>query len=308
MIDSKFRLLGLVLCLSLFCGLGCQTTEKKSAKSATANSSTAASPSGSTARPDSEASPRATPKFGFILGPGGLKTFAELGVLRELESAKVPIDYIVGLEWGALVGATYSMKGKANDADWKMLKLKKDHLPSGGLFKSGQEAADIGVAQPFLKDVFEESTVESAQIPFSCPSTSLAGDRTIWSRHGSFKEAVEMCLVYPPIYKSTREFVAAPFEVRAAAKRLRDMGADVVVLINVLAQGTVWRSKNIESQLLWREIKTNIAEQTDGVDFVIGVHTREYDIVNFEARRSLMLFGAQAGTVAAKKLTEKYGL
>ena len=36
------------------------------------------------------------PKVGLVLGGGGAKGAAAIGVLREIERAKIPIDYIEG--------------------------------------------------------------------------------------------------------------------------------------------------------------------------------------------------------------------
>ena len=36
------------------------------------------------------------PKVGLVLGGGGAKGAAAIGILKELERAKIPIDYIAG--------------------------------------------------------------------------------------------------------------------------------------------------------------------------------------------------------------------
>jgi NTE family protein len=63
--------------------------------------------------------PRVLPKIGVILGPGGMKTFAHLGVLREMNRARIPVHAIVGLEWGAVMAGAFATQGQINDAEWK---------------------------------------------------------------------------------------------------------------------------------------------------------------------------------------------
>ena len=59
--------------------------------------------------------PKDLPKIGLVLGPGGAKTMAHIGVLRALIGQKVSVDFVLGLEWGALVGALCSLKiGRAH--------------------------------------------------------------------------------------------------------------------------------------------------------------------------------------------------
>ena len=43
-------------------------------------------------------------KVGLVLGGGGAKGAAEVGVLKVLEEADIPIDYIAGTSIGAIVG------------------------------------------------------------------------------------------------------------------------------------------------------------------------------------------------------------
>lgn len=57
------------------------------------------------------------PKVGLVLGGGGAKGAAEVGVLKYIEQAGVPIDYIVGTSIGSIVGGLYSCGLRADDLD-----------------------------------------------------------------------------------------------------------------------------------------------------------------------------------------------
>lgn len=48
-------------------------------------------------------------KVGLVLGGGGAKGVAHIGVLKVLEEAGIPIDYIAGTSMGAIVGGLYSV-------------------------------------------------------------------------------------------------------------------------------------------------------------------------------------------------------
>ena len=43
-----------------------------------------------------------------MLGGGGAKGAAHVGVIRVLEQMRIPVDCIVGTSMGALVGGTYA--------------------------------------------------------------------------------------------------------------------------------------------------------------------------------------------------------
>lgn len=49
---------------------------------------------------DSTLVSRKAPKLGVILGGGGVLTYAQIGVLRELDRQKIPVHSIAGIEWG----------------------------------------------------------------------------------------------------------------------------------------------------------------------------------------------------------------
>jgi NTE family protein len=59
----------------------------------------------------------AHPRVALVLGGGGARGGAHIGVLRELEKAGVPIDLIVGTSYGALVGGLYSAGYSTEDME-----------------------------------------------------------------------------------------------------------------------------------------------------------------------------------------------
>jgi NTE family protein len=63
------------------------------------------------AAPDAASESRATrprPRIGLVLGGGGAKGAAHVGVLGVLEELRIPIDCIVGTSMGALIGGTFA--------------------------------------------------------------------------------------------------------------------------------------------------------------------------------------------------------
>ena len=49
------------------------------------------------------------PKIGLVLSGGGAKGAAHIGVLKYLEEAGIPIDYIAGTSMGSIVGGMYAL-------------------------------------------------------------------------------------------------------------------------------------------------------------------------------------------------------
>ena len=52
---------------------------------------------------------RTRPKVGLVLSGGGAKGAAHIGVLKYLEEAGIPIDYIAGTSMESIVGGLYAL-------------------------------------------------------------------------------------------------------------------------------------------------------------------------------------------------------
>ena len=47
---------------------------------------------------------------------------------------QIPVDYVVGLEWGSLVAALYANEGSVHDLQWKIYKMNASVLPEKKFF------------------------------------------------------------------------------------------------------------------------------------------------------------------------------
>jgi NTE family protein len=59
----------------------------------------------------------ARPRIGLVLGGGGAKGAAHVGVLTMLEDMRIPVDCVVGTSMGALVGGTYAAGMTAEEVE-----------------------------------------------------------------------------------------------------------------------------------------------------------------------------------------------
>ena len=57
------------------------------------------------------------PRIGLVLGGGGAKGAAHVGVLDVLDELRIPVDCIVGTSMGALVGGTYASGLSADELE-----------------------------------------------------------------------------------------------------------------------------------------------------------------------------------------------
>lgn len=266
--------------------------------------------------PETQAAPaidaKAGVSVGIILGPGGLKTLAQIGVLRELERAQIPIRGVVGLEWGALIGGLFSSRGRANDVEWQLSKLKAADLPqSGRIFGSEIRPVAIDRIASFLDQVTAGRSAHEGRIGFSCPFLEVANDFVQWADQGTLKDAVMSCLSFPPIFEA-KQRVASPFAFRAAVKWLRNHGAQKVVVVNVLPSGEVTQSQNYAGgqalEFLWREVRNQMRLENEGVDWTIDISTRGYSFHEVENLRSLVALGSKVTAAQIPSMKKRLGL
>lgn len=253
------------------------------------------------------------PKIGLILGPGGMKAFAHIGVLREFSKARIPIHSLAGLEWGAVFGALYAQNGQVNDVEWKAFKLREQDLPGeGGFLSSRIKPQSIASLSEFLSTIFANATLEGAKVNFACPAYWSREDRFGWMTKGPAKVAMRACLPYPPFFTDTGGVYASPFSVEEAAAHLRSRGANLLVLVNVLASGDQLPSKLAHGEqavenLLWSEIRREMLRAKTGVHFVVNVNTAGQPVTDFAGRRALVEKGARAAGEVVHKLVSEYG-
>ncbi|MGE0526913.1 MAG: patatin-like phospholipase family protein [Bdellovibrionales bacterium] len=313
-IRSSLLTLAAVSALFVFSLTGCQTSPKRETpgKPGTDIEEVPAP------RPSKEAPspPRReeAKKVAVILGPGGAKAMAHAGVLKSFQQQRIPVSKIVGLEWGALIGALYATKGQAHDVEWKLYKMEQKNLPLSkrGLFSRNSLGEDsVRVMDGFLSESFQKEEIAGAKIEFACPSRSVWTGVVSWQTRGPFTEAVRRCLPYPPIFKIQGSFIGDASQAVGAVERLTNEGYSVIILVDVLGSaqpvGKDSLLENLNHVILWQEVKRAVLQATHLKVDTVNVNTSGFSGIQFQARKELIRLGERAGQSAAKDLISKYG-
>ena len=257
---------------------------------------------------------RTNHRIAVILGPGGAKAFAHVGVLRALQKQRVPIEKVVGLEWGALVGGLFAHHGQVHDVEWKLYKLEQQNLPRPkGLFGRAGTATGVKVMDGYLGDAFGRDEVAASKLKFSCPTRTLWAGVVSFQDRGSLRDVIKRCLGFPPVFNVEGSFLAGASQVAESIEMLKREGYDVIVLVNVLGSALPSRPdalpENTVHQILWQEVKRAVLMGARMPDIeLINVDTNAYPITQFESGKELTQLGETAGNTAALRLVQKYGL
>lgn len=253
------------------------------------------------------------PKIGLILGPGGLKAFAHIGVLREFARSRIPVHAVAGLEWGAMMAAFYAEKGQANDVDWKAFRLKESDLPTGGVLR-GYRSRSIADFDSYLSTALPGGSAERSKIPFGCPTVAKRDKLQMLSK-GSLKEMLIRCVPFPPLISAASadaDYLAGAFAIEESAQWLRSQGATLIVLVNVLGAGETLSSKLAEDQfgtsVLWTEIRRELLKiRAPTVQWVVSVNTSGQKLDDFSGRKAAVDAGSRAAVDLTQKLSKQYG-
>lgn len=66
------------------------------------------------------------PRIGLVLGGGGARGLAHIGVIKVLEENQIPISYLAGCSMGGLIGALYSVGYKSSEIEKLAMKFSNN--------------------------------------------------------------------------------------------------------------------------------------------------------------------------------------
>ena len=86
-------------------------------------------------------------KVGVVLSGGGAKGMAHIGVLKVIEKAGIPIDYVVGTSMGSIIGGLYSIGYSPEQLDSMVRRQDWTFLLSDKIPRSEQNLSERDASQ-----------------------------------------------------------------------------------------------------------------------------------------------------------------
>lgn len=131
--------------------------------------------------------------IGIALASGGAPALAHIGVLTELKSNQIPIDYIVGTSAGALYGSIFAFELEYESLLVKLRKEVKRPMLFTALMNLSINFSAIMKAnhlRKMIKPLFENYLLEEAKIPISTVASDLYTGKTVTISQGSVIDAI----------------------------------------------------------------------------------------------------------------------
>jgi NTE family protein len=213
------------------------------------------------------------PKVGLALGGGAARGLAHLGVLKVLEEANIPFHIITGTSFGALIGGLYASRP---DAAYWMRRVEQFLRNFGSRKNSlefvcrlEQSADDCqgfftdmanllrkgyfwGVTatkpafisekeyEEFLYPLIPDIAIEETMLPFGCVATDIRNAVRVLYTSGSLRRAISASCalpgIFPPVSDDDRLLVDGGWLECLPARSAREMGAQVVIGVDVSSE------------------------------------------------------------------------
>ncbi len=228
-------------------------------------------------------------KVGLVLGGGGAKGAAEVGVMKVLEEANIPIDYIAGTSIGGVVAGLYAIGYNAHFIDsmfrsqnWIFLlgdEVKR--VDKTFLYKKNKETYTFNVPFSLKKkgtipngyitgqnilNLYTNLTTGYHQvnnfmdlpIPYKCVATDIVYGNQVNISSGSLPVAMRSTMSIPgvfiPMSRDSMLLIDGGALDNFPVDVVRDMGAEIIIGIDLT---TGWKTKeelktlpNMVSQLI----------------------------------------------------------
>jgi len=132
-----------------------------------------------------------------VLGSGGARGLAHIGVIRELEEADFEIRAISGSSIGALIGGVYAAGELDEFEKWmrpvtkfNLIQLMDFNWGKGGLVKGDKVLEQ-------LTQLISDSNIEDLPIAYTAVATDIISEKEIWINSGSLFDAIRASISLP---------------------------------------------------------------------------------------------------------------
>jgi len=213
-------------------------------------------------------------KIGLVLGSGGARGYAHLGVLKVLYEADIHIDLIVGTSFGAIVGAGYAagrniyeLEKIALETGWMKLLKMIDVAPPKGIFAGNK-------LERFFSVLTRQKHFSELKVPLTVVTTDIETGEEVLINKGPVSKAILASSAFPgifaPVEIDNRWLVDGVLVNPLPIQTAFDMGADIVIAVDVSSS-----VDNANYLIALKRYSKNILQNICQIPYVNGVVSPE---------------------------------
>lgn len=178
---------------------------------------------------------------GLVLGGGGARGISQVGVIRALEEAGIPIDIIGGTSIGSFIGALY-----ARDADVVPMygRAKKFAGRMGSIWRFALDltypSASYTTGHEFNRGIFKtfgDSQIEDFWLEFYCNTTNISKSRSEIHNSGYVwryvRASMSLAGLLPPLCDEGNMLLDGGYIDNLTVAHMKSLGADVIFAVDV---------------------------------------------------------------------------
>ncbi|RDW67309.1 lysophospholipase [Aspergillus mulundensis] len=178
---------------------------------------------------------------GLVLGGGGARGIAHVGVIKALEEAGIPVDIVGGTSIGAFIGGLY-----ARDADVVPMygRAKKFAGRMGSMWRFALDLTYPSVSyttgHEFNRGIFKtfgDSQIEDFWLEFYCNTTNISRSRAEYHSSGYVwryvRASMSLAGLLPPICDEGSMLLDGGYIDNLTVAHMKTLGADVIFAIDV---------------------------------------------------------------------------
>lgn len=138
-------------------------------------------------------------RVALVLGSGGARGYAHIGVIEELERRGYDIACIAGCSMGAVVGGIYAAGKLDLYRDWIQ---SLDYLDVLRLVDVSFRLGAIRGEKVFgqIRNIVGEINIEDLRIPYTAVATDLTHQQEIWFQEGCLHQAMRASAAIPSLF------------------------------------------------------------------------------------------------------------
>ena len=248
------------------------------------------------------------PVVALVLGSGGARGYAHIGVIEVLEQYGIKPDLIVGTSAGSLVGSIYASGKSGTELREIALNLKPNDVRDVKIDKKGFfEGKKV---EEFINQQVADTQLQSLKTPMYVIATELKEGKRVIFNYGNTGQAVRASVAIPSMFIPTKigddEYVDGGLVSPVPVEVAKELGADIVIAVNILAQPIYTETSNV-----WGLFNQNInimqkylaQEELKYADIVIQPDLREKaHIFDVDGREMTMQAGVDAANAELPKI------
>ncbi|MBW0018832.1 MAG: patatin-like phospholipase family protein [Mycobacterium sp.] len=138
-------------------------------------------------------------RVALVLGSGGARGYAHIGVIEALQERGYDIAGIAGSSMGALVGGVQAAGRLDELADWAKSLTQRTILR---LLDPAISAAGVLRAEKILdavRDILGPVNIEQLDVPYTAVATDLLAGKSVWFQRGPLDEAIRASIAIPGV-------------------------------------------------------------------------------------------------------------